>query len=203
MSFLLAARSPGRTGINQLFGRLGGSERGHASCASLGHTWNPFRITIALPFHPVTKLMNKHEPPLPSPGQSSAHKPWMAIGLLCLVFALGIVIGAGGTVLMIVERIKTSARSPETAGVFAEKMLHRTGNQIDRSLKLTPEQSQAVREELDVTLAEIRELRISVATESRAIASRTIQRIESRLPPDKQAPFREMADKKLEQWSTN
>ncbi len=139
----------------------------------------------------------------PTTAPSRSHKHWRAIGILFLVFVFGVICGGGGTILVVVERLKASVRSPETAWAPAERMLNRAANRLDRKLDLTPDQAQQVREELKITLQQMREVRTSVAAESRMIMIDTTRRIESRLPTDKQATFREMANQFLTDWELN
>lgn len=125
---------------------------------------------------------------------------WKAIGLLVLVFVLGVTAGAGGLVFFTVKRLQRAAQAPDQADGPAEMLLARLESQVSSELDLTPGERQAVHEELEVTMKEIRALRVRLSQDATALVQDTLQRIEARLPEEKHAELRERARKRLRPW---
>jgi len=127
-------------------------------------------------------------------------KKWKAVLLLLLVFGLGCFVGGGGVALMALHRAQASFRNPAIADSAGAKFLGRVNRNIDKELKLNPEQQQAVREELDVTRNKLRELRVGLVRDLRALAADTLERISNRLPEEKRSILREKYRERLRPW---
>lgn len=140
--------------------------------------------------------MNAELPPPIAPPR----KKWKAILLLIVVFALGGIAGIGGTTLVIMKRVQANLKNPVVAENVGNRFLSRVNRNIDKELKLNPEQQVAVRQELDVTRERLGEIRVSVLRDLRGLAGDTLERISKRLPEEKRALLRERFRDRLRPW---
>lgn len=121
---------------------------------------------------------------------------WKAIGLLCLVFILGMVIGVGGGALV----LRRVMRNQAAGGNIGTPRLDRAEREIISNLNLTAPEQMAVRNEFDITRREIREHRRMMFENIRGIGESTVSRIKIRLPEEKQAKFEQQARKRFRAW---
>ncbi len=123
-----------------------------------------------------------------------------AILLLLVIFILGVVVGVGGLAMLMADRLKDAVRHPETAEGPSDRVIDRIGDDLEDHLDLTPEENQAVREELAVGHGELREIRKKLLHDVRDVIGETVGRIEDRLPEEKRPPFRERVGERLDPW---
>lgn len=123
-----------------------------------------------------------------------------AILLLLAVFLLGSVTGVGGTMIVMFKRLQENVRHPEFAAGPANRFINRIGKDLSEDLKLGPDEAKAVREELETSRTELREIRVKLARDVRGVAGETVERISRRLPPEKREALRERVRERLRPW---
>ena len=123
-----------------------------------------------------------------------------AIVLLVALFLLGVIVGIGGTVSVMIHRLQNNLSHPELAEGPANRVLNRIGADLDKHLDLTPEESTAVREELEMSRNELRVIRINLSQDLRTVAAAAVERISDRLPEAKRTLLRERASERLKPW---
>ncbi|MGC4016243.1 MAG: hypothetical protein QM755_17230 [Luteolibacter sp.] len=134
------------------------------------------------------------------PALPKKRSKWKAVLLLLVVFLLGAVTGVFTCGAVILAKLRESARNPAAASRPMERFFDRTERQLDRELNLDAEEKQAVHEELETTSGRLREIRMGVSRDVRALAHDSVERIAARLPEEKRAAFREKASKRLGPW---
>lgn len=123
-----------------------------------------------------------------------------AIVLLVMVFLLGAITGMGGSIMVMIHRLQNNLNNPELADGPANRVINRMENDLKSHLDLSPEESSAVREELEQSRKELREIRIKLSQDLRRVAGDTTDRIGNRLPEAKRQPLRDLANKRLKPW---
>jgi len=137
---------------------------------------------------------------IPSPPLLKKRSKWKAILLLLVMFMLGMVAGVGTCGVVVLAKLRESVRNPAAASRPMERFFDRTERQLDRELALDTAEKQAVHEELETTSGKLREIRLGVSRDVRALAHDSVERIAARLPEAKRAAFREKASKRLGPW---
>ena len=139
-------------------------------------------------------------PPPPALTSPAAPPRGRALVLLFLVFLLGAASGIGGGLLLL-RGLAHRAWAGEL-GEHSPIEIVTSGieHQIAAELQLTPEEREAVQDELAVTVQRFRDLRLKLRSDSRDIVEDTVQRIEQRLPPEKRAELRARAGTRLRPW---
>ena len=123
-----------------------------------------------------------------------------AIGLLVLMFILGIVTGVGGGALVLRHKLRQQAFSLTNDRSPGDYAIKRAEKEISKGLKLSTDELTAVKAELEITRDRIHEIRRRTVTDVRATILDTIERIKARLPSDKRAMLDEKARKHLTPW---
>jgi hypothetical protein len=123
-----------------------------------------------------------------------------AVTLLILIFGLGAVAGAGGTLWMIRAHLQGIARDPMMVNGPAAKVIERVKNDLQRNLELTPEESKSIQQELETTRGILSERRVEIVEDMRAIVLDTVVRMEAHLPEGKQSALRERVRERIEPW---
>lgn len=116
------------------------------------------------------------------------------------VFFLGGACGFGGGMILLRSWIRLAITAPVSNHGPIDKLAARIESNIGRSMKLSADELRAVHDELAVSIRKAKELRLRVGDEARALAEDTIARIDSHLPTDKQAGWRQQATARLEPW---
>lgn len=132
--------------------------------------------------------------PPPSP------KPWRGLLLLAFVFLLGAGCGIGGGLLVLrslaQRAVKGDLRDNGPVAVLTSVL----EKQIAGDLDLTPAEQAAAHRELQVTLAQIRDLRLRLRSDAQTMVVDTLTRIEPHLPPEKRGLLRQRVKERLGDW---
>ncbi len=131
---------------------------------------------------------------------SPKHRCFKAIALLLFVFILGNLTGIGGSACVMLKHLQSTLRDPSIVNPRVENFLDRAASKIGDDLDLNATDRKAVREELETTGNRLGEIRLQMATDLKATARETIDRIEPRLSEEKRAAFRESAARHLAPW---
>jgi hypothetical protein len=121
-------------------------------------------------------------------------KSLLAGGLLLGVgFSLGGVAGVWGASRLLTQFLSVS---PDAPGI-ADYLLDDLEADLVRQLDLTPSERIAVAAEMRATVAQTKRLRAENTLRLRAIFSDSMERMASKMAPEKAARFREMTERRL------
>lgn len=130
----------------------------------------------------------------------SSPKPWRGLLLLAFVFLLGAGCGVGGGLLVLrglaQRAIKGDLRDNGPAAMLTSVL----EKQIASDLDLTPAEQAAAHRELQVTLSQIRDLRLRLRSDAQAVVADTLTRIEPHLPPEKRHLLRQRVKERFGDW---
>jgi hypothetical protein len=132
----------------------------------------------------------------PEPAASPARCPrrrwlWALLGLL--IFALGAVVGAAGTLLVVRVRVRHALQQPD-------KLPQRIAGRLRGTLDLTDEQAEQVRAILDRRYAELARIRRFAQPRVEAQLEWVRKEIADVLTPDQAARWREHFDRFRRVW---
>jgi len=130
-------------------------------------------------------------PPTVSPPRWRA---WLAAAL---IFVFGFGAGALCTVAIGMRAIQRAVRAPASAPGLADRVLERTGRDLERELNLTPEEAAAVQRALAETTAHLRALRVQAAADRHKEMRNTVLRLAQSLPVEKRPRFRELVRRSI------
>ena len=116
--------------------------------------------------------------------------------MLVIVFVLGIVIGVGGAALVVRRTLQEKIAS----GTVGNNVLDHLEKELSSRLKLTPAEQAAVAPEFEITRHQIQSHRLEMLKVMRETSEDTLQRIKSKLPPEKQILLDDAARKRLAPW---
>ncbi|MDZ4288486.1 MAG: hypothetical protein U0984_11040 [Prosthecobacter sp.] len=138
--------------------------------------------------------MNTPADPPPAPHRSRA------LLLLLFVFLLGAASGIGGGLLILRGLAQRAFAGDLRDNSPVEFVVATLEKQLSSELDLTPEERQAARRELAVTVTRFKDLRTRLRTDARAVVEDTLVRVEQHLPPEKRVRLRERAANRLRPW---
>lgn len=125
--------------------------------------------------------------PKSSPGR---WRPWLAAAL---IFVFGFGAGGVSAVAIGVRAVRKRAALPPAAPTaFADRQVERIARDVEKELNLTPEQAQRVREELNRTAANLKQVRARVLRDVNREFRESVVRIGASLPQEKRREFREL-----------
>lgn len=127
---------------------------------------------------------------------TSPSSRWKAFAVLCLVFALGLVVGIGGGALV----VRRSLQKQVAAGNIGTPLIDHLEREMVSKLHLTAAEQAAVGAELEITRREFREHRRHLLEGLQATSEDTLSRLKSHLPPEKQTQLEKQARQRLEPW---
>ncbi len=125
--------------------------------------------------------------------------PLRAIGALSAMFLLG-AIGGGGTVVIVLKQSLQSAITSDETSLPATQAMGRIASLLKKELDLTPDEQEAVAEELQIFQDRIIDVRSGLLEEIRSEVNRSLDRAESRLPESKHQALREVVRQRMEPW---
>jgi hypothetical protein len=144
--------------------------------------------------------MNTIEPTSRSANPAS-RRTFVAILVLALVFLLGAAVGVGGSFLYLRGQVRMAfSPEPGKSRLPADRLLDRAEERMIRELELTKEETSAVRQELDITRRELRELRVRFLFSMRGVLRDSVTRAGSRLPEAKRIKLEGITDRWLQSW---
>jgi hypothetical protein len=123
-------------------------------------------------------------------------KRWKAIGLLLLLFVVGIVTGVGGLAIVVRHKLQVQMAN----GTVGTVVVDRLEKELISKLDLSPSEEAAIRPEFDITRREVRLHRQRMLESLRETSRGTVQRLKSKLPPEKQELLEKVAHKRLGPW---
>ena len=125
--------------------------------------------------------------------------PLRAIAILVAVFLLGSVFGAGILVFTVRTKLQKMVQLEEP-GPRVKKNFARLNAHLERTLDLTPSESDTVKSELNTTMINIVKIRASAFKDVRRETIDSIDRISNQLPEEKGSKLRAMAKRRLSPW---
>jgi hypothetical protein len=131
-----------------------------------------------------------------TPESQPSSKRWKAIGLLVLVFVLGIVMGVGGSAMVVRRTLQQKIAS----GTVGDNLVDHLEKELARRLKLTPAEQAAVAPEFEITRQQIQAHRKEMLKSMRDTSEDTLARVKSKLPPEKQILLEDAVRKQLAPW---
>ncbi len=134
--------------------------------------------------------------PSSSSNPSPRPKRWKAIGLLLLIFVVGIVTGAGGLAIVVRHKLQVQMAN----GTVGTVVVDRLEKELISKLDLSPSEQAAITPEFDITRREVRSHRLRMLEALRETSQDTLQRLKSKLPPEKQEILEQAARKRLGPW---
>lgn len=126
----------------------------------------------------------------------SRPRRWKAIGLLVLVFVIGMIAGIGGLALVVRQSIQQNIAS----GAAGNRLINRLQNETISKLKLTPGEQAAIAPEFEITRSEVRMHRLRMLDALRSTSEDTLRRVKAKLPQEKQILLEDAARKRLGPW---
>ncbi len=121
---------------------------------------------------------------------------WKAIGLLVIVFLLGIILGVGGGALV----VRRTLQQKIATGALGNTLLDHLQKELITHLKLTPAEQAAIAPEFEITRHQIQIHRLEMLKNLRETSEDTLERIKSKLPLEKQILLEQAARKRLAPW---
>lgn len=114
-------------------------------------------------------------------------KSLLASVVLGVTFVLGLMVGAVGMHL----KYRKAIQRVKEGSVVSSRQLDLIEDRLARDLELTPEQAEAIREEIEATAQDLGTIRDSVRDEILLTMRESAERIESYLTPEQRERFNE------------
>lgn len=135
-----------------------------------------------------------------SPSPSSPRSRWKAVLLLVLVFMLGAGCGLGGGLLVLRQVAQRVISQPEGDGAPVDFIVGHLESEIVAEMDLTEAERDLVHTELRQAAGHFKNLRAEVWQKSRSQIRETLDRICSRVAPEKKERLRAEAIRRLRPW---
>lgn len=121
---------------------------------------------------------------------------WKAILAAMALLTVGFAGGVVATSSYGLHLVRQTLREPSDARPM-NRLAERVHRRMVKELDLTPEQSQQVRDELQATVAQLRQVRSESLQRTRQIVREAQPRLASVLTPEQRVKFEKMAERRM------
>lgn len=122
-------------------------------------------------------------------------RAWLVAGA---IFISGVAVGGAGMAWMGMRLLRQALQTPASAPGPADRAATRIGDDLTRTLRLTPEESDRVQAILDQSAARLKNLRVQVAADARNELRTSTEKIAAELPPEKRPEFYRLIARRYE-----
>lgn len=126
-------------------------------------------------------------------------RPWRGWLVAGAIFLLGVAAGAAGVTFLGIRAIRQGFNRPASARGLADRAAERIGVDLTKNLQLNPQESAQIQAILNESAANLKALRVQVATQAAAELDATTKRIAALLPPEKHAEFYRVMERRYQQ----
>lgn len=134
------------------------------------------------------------------PAQPKRRATWKAALLLLAIYAIGILTGISGGLLVIRHELRQVFRSPGEAGAPIDRILQRFASEISRQANLTPEESVTVHDQMKSLSGRFKEARVHLADEVRNAVQSESQTMLRGIDPARREKVRELINRRASRW---